>query len=276
MKNNHARFILIGHSNGGLVSRYYIENMGGDVNVEKLITIDTPHYGSGLGDLSTVLFELGITVLPGNQAVPLDIELRPNSSLFTGDELDLNNWVTNIANPVFEGALYLVNGFLGLAFTAYKIFNQDKWDKMYSYIQDNQSNKLKGNKFKGDTQYYAIGGLVACGNTDFMDELYFEFNFDPSKFSTTDDFHNKINEASTCEIDFRLISGDNVVNLYSQFGLKADGKNIIDFVQFRRTFLVVSVIPAIQAIPNMLFDQYHTGILSDNRMHSVLFECIED
>ncbi|MDE6021854.1 MAG: alpha/beta hydrolase [Ruminococcus sp.] len=39
LKNSKARFTLIGHSNGGLVSRYYIENLGGDVNVDKLITV---------------------------------------------------------------------------------------------------------------------------------------------------------------------------------------------------------------------------------------------
>lgn len=61
---------LIGHSMGGLVARYYIENMGymisyhvGDVgyyeeicydkHVNKLITICTPHWGSGYGELSS-------------------------------------------------------------------------------------------------------------------------------------------------------------------------------------------------------------------------------
>ena len=43
---------IVGHSMGGLVARYYIENLGKDENVEKLITIDTPHWGSGLADTS--------------------------------------------------------------------------------------------------------------------------------------------------------------------------------------------------------------------------------
>ncbi len=43
---------LVGHSMGGLVSRYYIENLGQDRYVDKLITICTPHWGSGYGKLS--------------------------------------------------------------------------------------------------------------------------------------------------------------------------------------------------------------------------------
>jgi pimeloyl-ACP methyl ester carboxylesterase len=41
---------LMGHSKGGLVSRYYIENLAGSANVTRLVTLGTPHYGS---DLST-------------------------------------------------------------------------------------------------------------------------------------------------------------------------------------------------------------------------------
>jgi len=37
---------------GGLVARYYIENIGKDENVEKLITIGTPHWGSVLANIS--------------------------------------------------------------------------------------------------------------------------------------------------------------------------------------------------------------------------------
>jgi hypothetical protein len=41
---------LIGHSKGGLVSRYYIENLSGSTYVARLTTLGTPHFGS---DLST-------------------------------------------------------------------------------------------------------------------------------------------------------------------------------------------------------------------------------
>ncbi|MBY6036899.1 hypothetical protein KUV80_09550 [Fictibacillus nanhaiensis] len=39
---------LLAHSKGGLVSRYYIENQNGSVNIARLFTIGTPHFGSDL------------------------------------------------------------------------------------------------------------------------------------------------------------------------------------------------------------------------------------
>jgi len=40
------KVIIIAHSMGGLVSRYYIENLGGDSKVDKLVTIGTPNHGT--------------------------------------------------------------------------------------------------------------------------------------------------------------------------------------------------------------------------------------
>ena len=45
-------FNIVAHSMGGLVGRYYIENLGQDKHVDKLITICTPHWGSGYAALS--------------------------------------------------------------------------------------------------------------------------------------------------------------------------------------------------------------------------------
>ena len=41
-----GKFILIGHSAGGLVSRYYVQKMGGRHHVERLILLGTPHLGT--------------------------------------------------------------------------------------------------------------------------------------------------------------------------------------------------------------------------------------
>jgi triacylglycerol lipase len=41
-----ASFLLLGFSMGGLVSRYYLQNMGGINRVKHLITISSPHYGT--------------------------------------------------------------------------------------------------------------------------------------------------------------------------------------------------------------------------------------
>ncbi|WP_250658297.1 lipase family alpha/beta hydrolase [Alkalimarinus coralli] len=48
------KVVIVAHSMGGLVSRNYIYNRGGDKRVEKLITLGTPHHGTTIAD--TVFF----------------------------------------------------------------------------------------------------------------------------------------------------------------------------------------------------------------------------
>ncbi|HEX5789656.1 MAG TPA: hypothetical protein VFY13_00820, partial [Luteolibacter sp.] len=43
-----ARVSIVGFSMGGLVSRYYLQEMGGAKRCDRLITISTPHKGSNL------------------------------------------------------------------------------------------------------------------------------------------------------------------------------------------------------------------------------------
>jgi pSer/pThr/pTyr-binding forkhead associated (FHA) protein len=47
-KSSHARrpITIIAHSNGCLVSRYYVECLGGNKHVERLVFMGAPHYGS--------------------------------------------------------------------------------------------------------------------------------------------------------------------------------------------------------------------------------------
>jgi triacylglycerol lipase len=42
------KFDLVGFSMGGLVSRYYVQRMGGAKRVEHFVTMATPHQGTGL------------------------------------------------------------------------------------------------------------------------------------------------------------------------------------------------------------------------------------
>lgn len=60
---------LIGHSEGGMVARYYIQRFGGDKYVERCITLGTPHGGT---------FETIIVVLTtaGRQLLPLSSLIR--------------------------------------------------------------------------------------------------------------------------------------------------------------------------------------------------------
>jgi triacylglycerol esterase/lipase EstA (alpha/beta hydrolase family) len=50
-----ARVDLIGHSQGGLVGRYYIKNLGGAGEVDSMISLAAPHYGTTLANLATLL-----------------------------------------------------------------------------------------------------------------------------------------------------------------------------------------------------------------------------
>lgn len=50
-----ARVDLVGHSQGGLVAREYVKNYGGAAKVDKIVTLGTPHYGTALANLVTLV-----------------------------------------------------------------------------------------------------------------------------------------------------------------------------------------------------------------------------
>jgi len=46
---------LVGHSMGGLVSRYYVKYLGGTSHVDSLIMLGTPNYGTAIANVATFL-----------------------------------------------------------------------------------------------------------------------------------------------------------------------------------------------------------------------------
>jgi triacylglycerol lipase len=70
--SGHERINIVGHSLGGLIARYYVQRLGGDVRVRTLVTLGTPHHGT-----------LAAHLVPAR----LGRQLRPGSDLFL--ELDL-------------------------------------------------------------------------------------------------------------------------------------------------------------------------------------------
>ena len=46
---NNSEFILVAFSMGGIVARYYLQNLGGLKRVKQFFTISAPHHGSYLG-----------------------------------------------------------------------------------------------------------------------------------------------------------------------------------------------------------------------------------
>ena len=66
-ESGYDRVHLIGHSLGGLISRYYVQRRGGHRRVHTLVTLGTPHHG-------TVLAQVG-------RAWPLIRQLAPGSEV---------------------------------------------------------------------------------------------------------------------------------------------------------------------------------------------------
>lgn len=65
--SGYERIHVIGHSLGGLITRYYVQRMGGDARVHTLVTLGTPHQGTTLASAGKLL--------------PLVRQLAPESDL---------------------------------------------------------------------------------------------------------------------------------------------------------------------------------------------------
>lgn len=105
-----ARVDLIGHSQGGLTSRYYVKSLGGSTEVDSLISLSSLHYG-------TVVANLGSFLLLGNCAGIVGCEqMRIGSSflneLNAGDDTIGNVRYTNFATIWDELVIPYSNGFL--------------------------------------------------------------------------------------------------------------------------------------------------------------------
>ncbi|MFD8722116.1 esterase/lipase family protein [Streptomyces sp. NPDC059629] len=61
------RVDIVGHSLGGLIARYYVQRLGGDLRVRTLVTLGTPHSGT--------------RVVPLADAHPIVRQLRPGSQV---------------------------------------------------------------------------------------------------------------------------------------------------------------------------------------------------
>lgn len=58
---------IVGHSLGGLIARYYVQRLGGDIRVRTLVTLGTPHSGT--------------RVAPLMDAHPIVRQMRPGSTV---------------------------------------------------------------------------------------------------------------------------------------------------------------------------------------------------
>lgn len=275
LEKEHARFILIGHSNGGLVSRYYIEKLSGYVDVDKLITIDTPHYGSGLADLSTFLFQLGVSNVPFTddlKVVPLDVELRADSSLFTGKTLNLNNFTSKISNFELYAIMFDIPyaWIIGSLFIGYRTITYTEWKEMYDFAQENQSEIMEKKLLEGEpfkTKYYAIAGVSVPKDEYDVNESLIVAEFSPN-YSSKDDFERSLSLSASI---IKLNYDDNVVELPSQLGVRFEGNDVQEYVEFKRMTII-----AHNGENDSTSKHYHAKILSESRMHNVIENYISD
>ncbi len=108
-----AKLDLIGFSMGGLVSRYYVQRLGGAARVQRFITISTPHNGTWLAHFrptrgirqmrpnSPFLQDLNKTVAQDLAAIaftslwtPYDLMILParSSQLGLGQDIQIPAW----------------------------------------------------------------------------------------------------------------------------------------------------------------------------------------
>jgi len=119
-KTGVAKVDVVCHSEGGLVARYYIKNLGGAANVDDLVTISTPHRGTvvstiGPGEASRQMEVANpfLQELNSGDALPGDVQY---TALFShGDEV-----VVPGKNGFFDGAVninYVIYGHAGILFS---------------------------------------------------------------------------------------------------------------------------------------------------------------
>ncbi|MDO4765811.1 MAG: VWA domain-containing protein [Eubacteriales bacterium] len=244
-----VKFILVGHSMGGLVSRFYNENIGTD-KIERIITIDTPHYGSGLADISDALGDIKFS--------PAVFDLNTDSALYGGH---FKTWT----------------------FTWGGIFRKDS-----KYALEHQSPAFLGNSTSA-APYYAIGGY-AVGRGWIGGELgqlapklrdtFFSFEF-TRNIADRKSYDQAINQAlsiysfnqtgQNSYLDLGNSDGDDTVDYQSQFAIRFKRNKTDSYQRLVRTIMVVD-----STNQYSLWNPFHNGILKLNLLYKQVRELIND
>jgi triacylglycerol lipase len=108
-----AKVDLVGHSEGGLVSRAYVKYYGGAAEVDSLVTLGTPNYGTVAANIVRVL-TLG-TCVGITACEQMTIGSSFLADLNAGDDSVGNVAYTNIATVMDELVQPYTNSFLNAA-----------------------------------------------------------------------------------------------------------------------------------------------------------------
>ena len=108
-RTTHTKIILVCHSMGGLIARYYINCLKGKSSVDKLITLGTPHKGTQLWSFScnpcVLDMRPGSDFLKRLRAIPLNIKVLSIYSSFDAIVLPYHNSILkrkNVVNKEFD------------------------------------------------------------------------------------------------------------------------------------------------------------------------------
>ena len=95
------RVMIVGHSMGGMVARYYVQELGGEDTVDTVVTLGSPHRGTyasyaGLGQATAQL-------RPGSSLLArLEASARPGPVRWVAYWSDLDVFVTPIGNAKLD------------------------------------------------------------------------------------------------------------------------------------------------------------------------------
>ncbi len=201
--NNDFKINIVGHSMGGLVARYYIENLEFDQYVDKLITIDTPHWGSGYADVSMDLV--------GVAHVLCDHDLEKDSAMCGGG----NSAVLLGGCPEF--------------FFCTKTLN-------YKLTQELSYSKAR------QTRYYAIAGIDYEMALSEQNDFVFEMPTNFTTYKQINQYMwqrgaYKLSGSGSIPINVAN-EGDNVVGFLSQIGwTENSGESPNKRIQMERIFV---------------------------------------
>lgn len=239
---NNYKFNIIGHSMGGLVGRYFIENLGNDKYVDKLITICTPHWGSGFGELSNA-FGTELHVI-------CDHDLSRDSKMYGGNNsISLN-----------------CHGLLSKCYTENQTY----------YL----TNELLYSKSR-NTKYYAIAGIAydatLLEENDTTLEMPSHFtNYNQIIDFMTDNYVYKLGSG----IDISIIKplnpfdeGDNMVGFLSQIGWTEDSTNGVPSkrINFHKIFIDIDTNGG-----NNIGDRLHNKIPCRTKVISKVISYLND
>jgi pimeloyl-ACP methyl ester carboxylesterase len=100
-ETGHDQVVIVGHSLGGLLARWYVQKLGGDSRVRTVVTLGTPHAGSRIARIWPT--ELARQLLPGSPALQALEEPAPGcQTRFVAVWSDLDELISPKASARLE------------------------------------------------------------------------------------------------------------------------------------------------------------------------------